>query len=106
MCIKPRASSERATTLVEVMMTFAVSGVILTALLSFIIYAAKSFAGMENYVDLEQKSQLALDTMTKEIRETQALTSYGTRTLSGQLVTNVLTFLDYDNQPLTYNFTN
>ena len=92
--------------MIEMMVTFAVSGVILTALLSFIVYAAKSFAAMENYVDLEQKSQLALDTMTREIRETQCLTNYGTRQVNGQTLTNTLTFWDYDNQNLTYNFTN
>src|SRR6266498_4534177 len=98
--------SQRAFTVVEMTMAMAVSGMILAALLSFTVYAAKSFAGMENYVDLEQKSQHALDTMTRDIRETQYLTNYGTRTVNGQLVTNALTFLDSDNQFLTYNYTN
>ena len=88
------------------MVAIAVSGVILTALLSFTVYAARSFAAMENYVDLEQKSQYAIDTMTRNIRETKNLSSYGTRQLGSTTVTNVLTFLDSDDQPLTYNFTN
>ena len=44
MFIKVRPHSERAFTLAEIMVSFAVSGVILTVLISFIIYAAKSFA--------------------------------------------------------------
>jgi Tfp pilus assembly protein PilW len=97
----------RAFTLVDVSVGIAVSAVILIALMSFTSYAAKSFVAVENYVDLEQKSQNALDTMTGEIRQTQCLTNFGTRTLaSGQDVTNTLTFWDFDNTNLTYTFTN
>ena len=91
----------------ELSVAMAVSGIILVALMSFTSYAARSFAGMENYVDLEQKSQNALDVMTSEIRQTQCLTNYTTRTLSsGQTVTNSLTFWDSDNSNLSYVFTN
>lgn len=92
-------------TLAELSMSIAVSGVILTALLSFTVYAAKSFAAMDNYVDLEQKSQNALDNMTRNIRQTQALSAYGTRIVNGRSVTNSLTFIDEDGSPLNYNFT-
>ena len=92
-------------TLVEMSMALAVSGVILTVLLSFTVYASKSFAAMENYIDLEQKSQNALDSMTQNIRQTQALTAFGTRQLNGQSVTNSLSFLDEDGTTLNYNFT-
>lgn len=106
MCGETSQRPERAFSLTELMVAIAVSGVILTALMSFTVYAAKSFAAMENYVDLEQKSQYAIDTMTRNIRETKLLASYGTRQLNGATITNVLTFLDSDDQLLTYNFTN
>ena len=97
----------RAFTLADVSVAIAVSAIILTALLSFTVYAAKSFAAMENYVDLEQKSQYALDLMTGEIRQANCLTNYSTRILaSGDKVTNSLTFLGSDNLQFTYNFTN
>ena len=102
-----RHRTRRAFTLPEVSVAIAVSGIILTALLTFTSYAARSFAGMENYVDLEQKSQNALDVMTSEIRQTLCLTNFGTRTLaSGQTVTNSLTFLDSDGTELNYIYTN
>ena len=82
----------------------AVSAIILTALISFTVYAAKSFAGMVNYVDLEQKSQFAVDSMLRDIRETKSLTSYGTTTLNGRTITNSLSFLDADDQTLTFRF--
>jgi type II secretory pathway component PulJ len=100
-----RRARQRGFTFVDLSMSMAVSGVILTALLSFTVYAAKSFAAMNNYVDLEQKSQNALDTMTRNIRQTQALTGYGTRVVNGQTVTNRLTFLDEDGTTLAYNYT-
>lgn len=106
MCIKPPQHRQRAFTLVEVMMAIAVSGVILTALVSFTVYAAKSFAGMHNYVDLEQKSQMALDTLTRDIRQIEYLTNYTTRTVNGQLVTNGLYFINASNQPLNFVYTN
>ena len=105
MCIDPHSHSRRAFTIIELMMSIAVSAIILTALLSFTVYASRSFAALENYVDLEQKSQNALDTMTHDIRQTIALSNYGTRTVNGQLVTNSLTFTDADGQPLTYSYT-
>lgn len=91
-------------TLTELSMAMAVSGVILTALLSFTVYAARSFAAMDNYVDLEQKSQNALDTMTRNIRQTRALSGFTTRQVNGQTVTNSLTFIDEDGTPLRYNY--
>jgi hypothetical protein len=85
----------------------AVSAIILTALLSFTVYAAKSFAAMENYVDLEQKSQYALDLMTSEIRQAICLTNSATRVLTtGERVTNFVAFVDANNQLFSYNFTN
>jgi Tfp pilus assembly protein PilW len=99
--------AQRAFMLTDMAVAIAVSGIILTALLSFTVYAAKSFAAMQNYVDLEQKSQGALDVLTRDIREAQFLASYGTTTLSdGARVTNVVTFQDSDNTPLSFIFTN
>jgi len=106
MCTNPRPSAARAFTLVEMMVSMAVSGILITALLTTSVYASRSFAALENYVDLEQKSQNALDTMTKDIRQTIALSNYYTRTINGKFVTNVLSFTDADGQPLTYAFTN
>ena len=92
--------------LVDMLVGIAVSSIILTALISFTVYAAKSLAAMTNYVDLEQKSQNALDTMTSDIRATKFLVGYNTRLLNGVTITNALTFKDWDNQDLTFNYDN
>ena len=105
MCGNLQPQARRAFTLVEMLMAIAVSGIILTVLLTFTVYASKSFAAMENYVDLEQKSQTAVDSMLRDIRETKALSSYETMTFQGRTITNALTFLDSDDGALTFRFT-
>lgn len=102
----PFAPSRRGFTLIELSVTMAVSAIILTALLSFTVYAAKSFAAMQNYVDLEQKSQVAVDSMLRDIRETKSLLSYATTTQNGSTITNSISFLDADNQTLSFQYTN
>ena len=99
-------NSSRAFTLVELSLAMAVSGLILTATLSFTVYAAKSFVAMQNYVDLEQRSQVAVDTMLADVRQTKFLINYGTATVSGKFVTNRLTFRDWDGGDLTFVYTN
>jgi hypothetical protein len=103
---KLRIDRRRALSLPELSVGVAVASVILTALLGFTVYAAKSFAAMNNYVDLEQKSRLALDTLTREIREAQFLSNYLTKTLNGKTITNAITLVDFDSNLLTYCFTN
>jgi hypothetical protein len=106
MCINRGHHSQRGIALADMTVAIAVSAVILTALLSFTMYAAKTFAAMSNYVDLEQKSQYALDTMTSEIRQTLCLTNFTTRILDdGKKVTNSVKFRDFDGNDLTYNYT-
>jgi len=104
MCGNLPSRSPRAFTLVELMLGITVSAIILTALLVFTVYATRSFASMENYVDLEQKSQTAVDSMLRDIRQTKGLISYGTTVLNGRTITNVLNFLDVDDQTLTFRF--
>ncbi len=103
---EPQRKTCRAFTLIDMLVGIGVSGLILTALISFTVYAAKSMAGMANYVDLEQKSQNALDVMTTDIRATKYLINYGTKLHNGVTITNRLTFKDADNTDLTFNYVN
>ena len=82
-------------TLVEVMVASAISSIIVLALLNLTYFATRSFVAMTNYIDLDQKSRNALDTMTKQIRQASALTTS---------TTNSLTFQDYDGGVLDYTY--
>src|SRR5437763_9143739 len=82
-----------AFTLVEMMVVSALALVVLAAVLSFLVFSNRSFASLTNYLDLDQKTQLALDKMSREIRQVNKLTAYAS--------TN-LTFEDYDGDSVTY----
>lgn len=81
--------------IIETWFGLGLASILTAAVASFTLYTGKSFAGLSNYVELEQRSQLALDTMTKDIRQTQYLASFST---------NELVFRDHDGQPLTYTY--
>lgn len=91
-CGKKRQS---AFTLIEVLTASAISLVLAGILAVFFAFSLRSFAAMTNYADMNQKSELALDKMSKDIRQARSLTSYST---------NSLTFLDVNNKALIYTF--
>lgn len=84
-----------AFTLVEVLVMGAISTVVLAIIAVFTMFAARSFLALGNYNDLDNASRNALDRLSREIRQTSALTFYAT---------NKLTFIDADGSPLTYQW--
>jgi hypothetical protein len=74
----------RAFTLAEIMVASGVAGIFFMVLGSLTFFAARSFVAMANYVDLENKSRLALDILSHDIRQSDSLAS-GT---SNQIVLN------------------
>jgi prepilin-type N-terminal cleavage/methylation domain-containing protein len=98
-------------TLVELLIAIGISGLIFVAVGMMIFFSGRSYAALANYVDLDNKSRLALDLMSKEIRQVDGVTDSGTATLpGGQVVTNriVLSGKETDGTPYTisYNYTN
>lgn len=84
-----------AFTLVELMIATALGVLGTAAVLSYIVFSARSCNALDNYFDLNLKTQLAVDQMSQQIRQVQNLTAYST--------TN-LTFQDYDGGVLQYNY--
>ena len=94
--IKGRLTRRRSgITILEVLVSTAVGGVMLAALAMLIFYTGRSFAALANYVDLDAHSRNALDTMSREIRQTERL-------ISGNS-TN-LVFEDADGTQLSYTY--
>lgn len=74
---KPRRSQRRlGYTMVEVMVATGLGGIILAGVASLIMYASKSSLAMVNYTDLDGKSRYALDVISREIRQANALMGY------------------------------
>jgi prepilin-type N-terminal cleavage/methylation domain-containing protein len=92
---RSRQRRQAAFTLIEVLIASAISLVLASILAIFFSFSLRSFAAMTNYADMNQRSQLALDKMSKDIRQARSLTAYSS---------NSLTFLDVNNQSLQYTF--
>ena len=81
--------------LVELLTSVALSTIVLVAIMSIVLFSARSFAALVNYVDLDNFSRNALDEMTTEIREADRLIS-GNATAMRFLFTNPATSAQYD----------
>ena len=79
--------------LVELLVATSVGSLVSLGVALLIVYSGRSFAAMANYVSLDRASRNALDTMSKEIRETNLL--------SGSTPTS-LVFQDWDGGFLMY----
>ncbi|HEX7860858.1 MAG TPA: prepilin-type N-terminal cleavage/methylation domain-containing protein [Verrucomicrobiae bacterium] len=82
-------------TLIELMVAVGILSVVLAGFAALIFYTGRSFAALANYVDLDATSRHALDTMSREIRQTKRLKA-GT--------TTSLTFEDFDGKDLVYEY--
>ena len=56
-------------TLLEVLVAAAIGVMVATAVCSFTLFNARSFAALGNYVDMDNRSRPALDRMTADIRQ-------------------------------------
>jgi prepilin-type N-terminal cleavage/methylation domain-containing protein len=63
-------------TLPEVMISVALSSLILGLAGSLWLFGSRSFAAMSNYTDLDMKSRNALDLMSREIRQASRVTGF------------------------------
>ena len=72
-------------TLVETLIATGVGSIVMAAVLALFLFSARSFAALANYVDLDNKSRNALDTMSSDIRQADFLSSYQTNQLVFQM---------------------
>lgn len=85
--------ARRAMTLVELMIAVAIGTLTLAVVAILYVFATRSFAALGNYDVLNQESLIALDTMSRDMRQARALTAF---------TTNQLTFEDHDGSQLIY----
>lgn len=81
--------------LVELMVAMAVGMLVMGTVASFSMYTAKSFAATANYVDLDSYSRIALDKITRDIRQASSLTA---------CTSNQVSFLQSDGQTLSFTY--
>ncbi len=69
-------SNQRGMTLVEVMIASGIGSIVLAIVAVLTVFAVRSFAALGNYQELDQASSLAVDRMSKEIREATSVVSF------------------------------
>jgi prepilin-type N-terminal cleavage/methylation domain-containing protein len=90
----------RAFTFVEVLVAMAIAGLVVLGIMSFFLFAGRSFAAMVNYLDMDKRSQLTLDQFSQQVRQVRQLTAYS----ATHGVITSLTFEDYDGGALTFAY--
>src|SRR5690242_12413998 len=88
-----RPGPAAAFTLTEVMVASSLGLLVLLVVALLTFFSSRSFVAMANYVNLDQHSQLALDKMSREIRQAHQLVDYST---------NTVTIQDVDNNPVQF----
>lgn len=83
-CPSPsRAGRDAAAfTFIEMLVSVAIGGMVMAALAAVMLYSARSFVAIGNYIDLDKASRNALDVMSRAIRQTDRLTSYNSTAIS------------------------
>jgi type II secretory pathway component PulJ len=98
MSIKPLAKAVAAWTLIELMVSVAVFAIAGLALSTIFVFSIRSFAALTNYAMLDKENRMAMDRITREIREAKQIVNYTTNGASS------LSILNGDNQTVTYTF--
>ena len=76
-----QSQRRRGVTLIELLASVGVGSLVLTVVAMLTVFTARSFEALKNYDSLDRYSRNALDTMSREIRQTRALTYYQTNKL-------------------------
>ena len=90
-----RQGRQSGTTLIEMLVAMLVAAALVIALVKLSTSSSRSFAEILNYVDLNRANSVALDKLTREIRQTQFLASFQT---------NSLRFIDNDGVEVRYDY--
>lgn len=88
-------SRRAAFTLVELMVATGLTALVAIAIGMLAYYSSRSFVAMANYTDLAKFNQLALDKMSRDIRQSGGLTAYAT---------NSITLLDVSTNSLRFTY--
>jgi prepilin-type N-terminal cleavage/methylation domain-containing protein len=69
-------------TLVEVMVATALAGIAVAALAMLSYFTSRSFVAATNYTDMALLSRMALDNMSRTIRQSRQVTAYSTNSIT------------------------
>jgi prepilin-type N-terminal cleavage/methylation domain-containing protein len=77
MSINPsKRRAEQGMTLIEVMIAMGIFSVVSIALMTIFIFCLRSFETMSNYANLDRENRVAVDTITRDIRQANYVADY------------------------------
>jgi type II secretory pathway pseudopilin PulG len=91
-CINRGCSGQ---TLVSTVIGLLIALLLLGSLAALYLFTARSFTDFANHMDLDNQSRMALDSMSRDIRQADRLATYATNQLSFLLGTNQVSFTYY-----------
>lgn len=95
---KITATRQKGFTLSEVVISLALVVVLTGALGSLYVHSTRTFVESANYMDLDNQSRVALNRMSRIIRQADALTYYSSNKLTFLVGTNFVSFTYYPGQ--------
>ena len=95
MFIKRQRKARGGFTLIEMLVAAGLFGVASVGVLSVYLFSTTSFAAMVNYAELDKINRTAMDAMSKEIRQAQAVT---------EATPSSFTIINGDGVNVTYSF--
>lgn len=90
-----RRKSQSGMSLPELLISMAIASIITAGIASLSFYSSRSFAAIANYVDLDHRSRVTLDLMSRDIRQANRLIEFSDTSL---------TFEDFDGGELIYKY--
>src|SRR5437870_4991689 len=74
MFIKPRALRHSGFALSEMLVVMGISTIAMLAITAFTMFSSRSFAAIFNYVDLDDANRVAMDKLSRDIRQANGVT--------------------------------
>jgi Tfp pilus assembly protein PilW len=66
----------------ETLIAVGITGLVILVVTSFMMFSGRSFAALFNYVDLDDVNRIAIDQITRDVRQANRVTSYTTNRLA------------------------
>ena len=83
----------------EILVVMGISAILMLALTCFFMLSGRSFAAFFNYVDLDDANRVAMDILSRDIRQANRVTSFTTNGAGQRLVLE-----DFDLSSITYDY--
>lgn len=67
--------------LMEAMFAIGITAILIAAICSIALFSGRSFAALFNYVDLDDSNRIAMDYLTRDVRQCNRFLAYATNTV-------------------------